>query len=108
VTYSSLILKDFSCKNESLLLRMDSLFVLDFGFDNFNSVCLFHLENHCPSSEFFDKDLHSPSESQYKMESRFFCDVVISKSSLVLEVLSCEDKSLLARRDSLLVLYFSL
>ena len=65
-----------------------------------------YLESHCLSSESSDKNLHSSPKSQYKMESRFFCDVVISKSSLVLEVLSCEDKSLLARRDSLLVLYF--
>ena len=50
----------------------------------------------------------SSAKPQYEMEGRLFLDVVISHRSSVLKLLTGEDKSLLVRRDSFLVLDFCL
>ena len=42
------------------------------------------------------------------MKSRLFLDVIVSKSSSILKLLSSKDKSLLIGRDTFLVLDFSL
>jgi len=42
------------------------------------------------------------------MESRFFLDVVVGKSSSVLKLLSSEDETLLVRWDTFLILDLSL
>jgi len=52
--------------------------------------------------------LVSTSESQNKMEGWLFLNVVVRKSSSVLELLSSEDKSLLIWRDSFFILDFGL
>jgi len=53
-------------------------------------------------------DSESTTESKDKMEGRFLLDVVVRKSSSVLELLTGEDKSLLIGRDTFLVLDLSL
>ena len=47
---------------------------------------------------------HTTSKSQHQVQSRLLLDVVIRKSAAVLELLTSEDKSLLIRGDTLLVL----
>ena len=49
----------------------------------------------------------SSSESQYEMESGFFLNVIVWKSSSILKLLSGEDKSLLIWWDSFLILDLS-
>jgi len=49
-------------------------------------------------------DSESTTESKDKMEGRFLLDVVVRKSSSVLELLTGEDKSLLIGRDTFLIL----
>jgi hypothetical protein len=46
------------------------------------------------------------TESEHEMESGLLLDVVVRKSSSVLELLTGEDESLLIGRDALLVLDF--
>jgi hypothetical protein len=60
------------------------------------------------SSQRLDENLHAAMETKDKMESRFFLNVVVRKSAAVFELLTCEDKALLVRRDTLLVLNFRL
>ena len=55
-----------------------------------------------------DKDLHSSTETENQMESRFLLDVVVTQSTAILKLLSSKDKTLLIRRDSFLVLDLSL
>src|SRR4051794_10365121 len=50
------------------------------------------------------RSLAASSQSEHQVESRFLLDVVVSKGSSILELLSSEDESLLVRRDSFLVL----
>jgi hypothetical protein len=53
-------------------------------------------------------DLHSTTETEHKMEGGLLLDVVVRKSAAVLKLLSSEDKTLLIRWDSLLVLNLAL
>jgi hypothetical protein len=48
--------------------------------------------------------LRSSSETKDEVEGRLLLDVVVRKGSAILELLTGEDKSLLVRGDSLLVL----
>ena len=52
------ILKLFSGKDKTLLIRRDALLVLDLGLDIVDSVRGFHLKGDCLASQGFNKDLH--------------------------------------------------
>jgi hypothetical protein len=49
-------------------------------------------------------DLHTTTQAEHKMEGRLLLDVVIGESTAILQLLAGEDKTLLVRRDSLLIL----
>ena len=104
VRKGSAVFKLFTSKDESLLVRRDSFFVLNLGFNVLNGVRSVNVKSNCFTSEGLDKDLHSTSESEDKVECGFLLDVVVRKSSAILELFSCENKSLLIRRDSFFVL----
>jgi hypothetical protein len=53
-------------------------------------------------------DLHATTETENKVESRFFLDVIIGKSTAIFKLLSSEDQALLVRRDALLILDLAL
>jgi hypothetical protein len=48
--------------------------------------------------------LASSTETENKMKGRLLLDVVVGKSTAVLELLASKDEALLVRRDALLVL----
>ena len=104
VRKSSSILKLLSSEDESLLVWWDSLLVLDLGLDVLNGVGWLDLKGDGLSSESLNEDLHTSSESEDKMECGLLLDVVVGEGSSILELLTGEDKSLLIRWDSLLVL----
>ena len=54
----------FTSEDESLLIRRDSFFVLDFSFNVLNGVWGFDIKGDGFSSEGLDKDLHSTSKSE--------------------------------------------
>ncbi len=56
------------------------------------------------TSQSLDEDLHTTTKTQHQMQSRFFLNVVIGKSAAILQLLSCENQSLLIWRNSLFVL----
>merc|ERR1712110_655409 len=98
------ILELLSSEDKSLLIGRNSFLVLDLGLDVLNGVRGLDIESDGFTSESLDEDLHTTSESEDEMEGRFLLDVVVRKSSSVLELLTGEDKSLLIGRDSFLVL----
>merc|ERR1712112_171169 len=100
----SSIFQLLSSKDQSLLIWRNSFLVLDLSLDILNGIRRFNLKGDGLASEGLDKDLHTSSQSQNKMESAFLLDVVIRKSSSVLELLSSEDQPLLIWRNSFLVL----
>ena len=71
-------------KNESLLIRGDSLFILNLGFHVLDGVGRLNLQSDGFASQSLDEDLHSSSKSQDKMKSRLFLYVVIAESSAIL------------------------
>merc|ERR1711868_337329 len=104
----SSILELLSSKNQSLLIWGNSFLVLDLGLDILNGIRRLNLQGDGLASESLDKDLHTSSQSENKMESTFLLDVIIRKSSSVLELLSSKDQSLLVWRNSFLVLNLGL
>ncbi len=66
-----------------LLIGRDSFFILDLLLYVFNGIAGFYFQSDCLSSQGFNKDLHSSSQSEYQMEGGFFLDVIIGKGSSV-------------------------
>merc|ERR1712121_349229 len=100
----SSILKLLSGKDQSLLVWGDSFLVLDLGFDILNGVGRFNLEGDGLASQCLDEDLHTSSEPEDQMQGALLLDVVVRKSSSILQLLTSENKSLLVWWDSFLVL----
>jgi len=71
------ILKLLSSKDQPLLIRRDSFFVLNLSFDVLNGVARLNLKGDGFSSESFDKDLHATSQPEDQMKCRLLLDVVI-------------------------------
>ena len=104
----SAILKLLSGKDESLLVRWDSLLVLNLGLHVVNSIRGLDIKSDGLTGESLDENLHASTKSEDEMESRFFLDVVVGEGSAVFELLSSEDEALLIRRNSFLILNLSL
>jgi len=100
----SAVLELLTSEDKSLLVWWNTFLVLDLGFDIFNGVSWLNIEGDGLASESLDEDLHTTSESENEMESGLLLDVVVRKSSAILELLTSEDKSLLVWWDTLLVL----
>merc|ERR1719188_1215696 len=104
----SSIFQLLSSKDQSLLIWGNSFLVLDLGFDVLDGVRRFNLQGDGLASEGLDEDLHTSSQSKHKMEGAFLLDVVIGKSSSVLELLSSEDQPLLVWGNAFLILNLGL
>jgi len=100
----SAIFELLSSENKTLLIRGDSFLVLNFLLNSVDGVVRFNFQGNGLTSESFHEDLHTTSQSKDQMQSGFLLDVVISKSSSVLKLLSGENESLLVRGDSFLIL----
>ena len=108
VREGSYILKLLSGEDKSLLVRWDSLFVLDLGLNVVNGVAGLDVQGDGLASQCLDEDLHATSETEHKMESGLLLDVVIGQGPVVLQLLASEDQSLLVRRNAFLVLNLGL
>jgi len=91
-------------KDQSLLIWGNSFLVLNLGLDILDRVRWLNLEGDGLTSQCLDKDLHTSSQSENKMESAFLLDVVVGKSSSIFQLLSSKDQPLLIWWDSFLVL----
>jgi hypothetical protein len=74
---SSSIFQLLSCKDESLLIGWDTFFVLDLSLDVFNGVRWLNIKSDGLASKSLNEDLHSSSQSEDQVKSRFFLDVVV-------------------------------
>jgi len=98
------ILELLSGEDETLLVWGDTFLVLDLGLDVVDGVGRLNLEGDRLSREGLYEDLHTTSESAYQVESGLLLNIVVREGSAVFELLSGEDKSLLIRWDTFLVL----
>ena len=64
-----------SSKDQSLLVGRNPLLVLDLALHVVNSIGRFDFERDGLSGEGFDEDLHPASQSENKVEGRFFLDI---------------------------------
>ena len=100
----SAILELLAGEDESLLIGRNTFFVLNLGFNVFDGIRGLNVKSNGLPSESLDENLHTTSESEHQVERRFLLDIVIRKSSSVLQLFASEDEPLLVRWDSLLVL----
>merc|ERR1712241_1042497 len=108
VRKSSPILQLLSSKDQPQLVWGDALLVLNLGLDILNGVRRLHLQGNSLASQGLDKDLHSSSQSENQVKSRLLLDVVVRKSSSILQLLASKDQPLLVWGNSLLVLNLGL
>ena len=102
------VLQLLSSEDQSLLIGGNALLVLDLGLHVLDCVRGLNVQGDGLPSQSLHEDLHSTSESENQMKSRFLLDVVVTKSSSIFKLLACKDESLLIRRDAFLVLNLSL
>merc|ERR1712217_121071 len=98
------ILKLLAGEDEPLLIRRNSLLVLDLCLDIFDGVRGLHLKGDGLAGEGLDKDLHAASQSKVQVKGGLLLDVVVREGPAILELLASKDQPLLIWRDSLLVL----
>ena len=108
VRESAAVLELLSGEDKTLLVRWDSLLVLDFGLDIVDGVARLDFEGDGLAGERLYEDLHSTAETEDEMEGALLLDVIIRKGAAVLELLARKDETLLIRRNTLLVLDLSL
>jgi len=104
VRKSATILKLLACKNQALLVRRNSLLILDLRFDIIDRVARLDFQGNCLTRQSLHEDLHPSSQSQHEMEGRLLLDIVVREGPPVLKLLAGEDKTLLVRGNALLVL----
>ena len=104
VRKSAAILKLLASEDEALLVGRNALLVLDLGLDIVNGVGGLDLEGDGLAGQGLDKDLHTSTKTKDEMKGRLLLDIVVGKSSPILQLLSSEDQTLLVRGDSFLVL----
>merc|ERR1711988_837813 len=104
VRKSSAILQLLASEDQPLLIRGDTFLVLDLGLDVLNAVRGLDLEGGGLPSQSLDEDLHTSPEPEDEVKGRLLLDVVVGKSSSVLQLLAGEDQPLLIWGNAFLVL----
>ena len=104
VSQGTAILELLSSEDQTLLIRGDTLLVLDFLLHVFDGVRGFDLEGDGLSGESFDEDLHSSTKAQDEVKGGLLLNVVVGKGAAILQLLSSKDQTLLVRGNALLVL----
>ncbi|KAK9689492.1 hypothetical protein RND81_09G062700 [Saponaria officinalis] len=104
ISEGTTILQLLTCKDKSLLVWRNALLILNLGLHIVNSVGTLDLKGDGFSSQGFDEDLHSTSQTEDKVKGRFLLNIVIGQSAAILELFSCKDKPLLVWGDGLLIL----
>jgi len=101
------VFKLLAGEDETLLVRGDTLLVLDLAFDVVNGITRLDFEGDCLASECLYENLHPSKQPGHYVESRLVSNVVIGQRAAVLELLARENEALLVRRNPFLVLYFT-
>merc|ERR1711937_685486 len=88
------IFKLLACKDQALLVRRNALLILDFCFHVIDGVRSFDIKGDCLASQSLNKDLHASAETQDKMKSGLFLNVVIRECTSIFKLLACKDQAL--------------
>lgn len=105
---SAAILKLLAGKDQALLVRWNTLLVLDLALDIVDGVGRLNLEGDSLAGEGLDEDLHTTTKAEDKVKSRLLLDVVVAQGAAILKLLASEDETLLIRWNAFLVLNLGL
>jgi hypothetical protein len=94
------ILKLFAREDQTLLVRRNTLLVLDLRLDVVDGIGGLDLKSDGLAREGLDENLHTSTETQNEMKGGLLLDVIIRKGAPVLKLLACKDQTLLVRRDA--------
>ena len=98
------VLKLLSSKNETLLVRRDTFLVLDLLLNGLDGIGGLDFEGDGLSSQSLDEDLHTTTKAEDQVKGGLLLDVVVGEGAAIFQLLSSEDKTLLVRGNSFLVL----
>merc|ERR1712018_981817 len=104
VTERTPIFKLLSGEDQTLLIWRDSFLILDLRLHVLDGVAWLNLKGDGFACEGLHKNLHTTTQTENKMEGRFFLDVVVTERTPIFKLLSGEDQTLLIGRDSFLIL----
>jgi len=104
VRKSATVFELLSSKDKTLLVRWDTLLVLDLCLYVIDGVRGLYLEGDGLAGESLDENLHTATETEDEMERGFLLDIVIREGSAVFELLSSKNETLLVGWNTLLVL----
>ena len=95
------ILELFAGKDQRLMVGRSPFLLLDLGFDIVDRVGRLDFQSDGLAGQRLDEDLHATPQTKDEMERRLLLDVVVREGATVLELLSCEDQTLLVGRDTI-------
>merc|ERR1719369_1249847 len=102
------MLQLLTSKDQTLLIRRNTLLVLNLGLNILDGIRWFHLQGDGLSSESLHKNLHPSSKPKNQVQGALLLDVVVRKGAPIFQLLPSKDKTLLIRWDALLILDLSL
>ncbi|KAH3660861.1 hypothetical protein OGATHE_005193 [Ogataea polymorpha] len=83
IRQSSAVFELLTSENQSLLIRRDTLFILNFRFHIIDSVRGLNLKGDGLSGQGFNENLHTTSQSQNQMQGRLLLNVIVGESSTI-------------------------
>ena len=98
------VLELLAGKDKTLLVRGNSFLVLDLLLHGLNGIRRLDFEGDSLPSQSLHEDLHTTTKAENQVEGRLLLDVVVREGAAIFQLLSSEDKTLLVRGDTLLVL----
>ena len=100
IRQSATVFELFARENQALLVRGDSLLVLNFGLHIVDRVGGLHFQGDRLAGERFDKDLHTATQAEDEVKGGLLLNVVVGQRPAIFELLSGENKTLLIRRNA--------
>ena len=70
---------------------------MDLRLDIINRIGGLNLQGNGLSSQCLDENLHSSTETEDQVKSRFLLDVVVREGAAIFQLLACKDQTLLVR-----------
>jgi len=104
ITQGASVFKLLPGEDETLLIGRNAFLVLDLCLHVIDGIRRFNVQRDCLPGEGFDKNLHPSTETEDQVKGRFLLDVVVTQRATILQLLPCEDETLLIWWDPFLVL----
>jgi uncharacterized membrane protein len=108
VAQSAAVLELLSGEDKTLLIRGNTLLILNLGLYIVYGVRWLNIESDGLSGKGLDENLHTSTKTQYQVKSRLLLDIVVRQGTSILKLLSSKDETLLIWRNSLLILNLGL